>query len=248
MAEAKSIETLVTAAIVSATVATIVALSVEWAAKPRLEVRKERLLQKARARRDAVKNLLRVREMAVRLSHHRRLGAASKPENRAAYSTLYRGFHENLLKALDAFDAAFMEVASPPRDKLYGPTTSYLGSVMGIAKSDRSLADQGWLIALLTLPLLEMWTVPRWRLLAKRRYKSEFDKVERQFADDEQVLLDLLSASMAWTSVQAFRMSGGCSTPRHGSRLRHRRRSGATGWVPAVCVLLCTDDETDDHD
>jgi len=104
-----------TSVLVSAFTSTLVALAVEWMAKPRLEARKEQLLALHRGRRTFEKNL------------HIILGNAAKLATGAAHG-IPRGTEEELRRAIRAeADRAASHVEAATKDMSDNGTVNLLG-------------------------------------------------------------------------------------------------------------------------
>ncbi|MEU4775535.1 hypothetical protein [Micromonospora sp. NPDC023644] len=169
-------DTVATSVVAAALTAVFVTLAIEYFAKPRLEARKERILQYHKARRDGRRHLLKMREVSIRLSHHQRLPNA-RTSKRDAHRELYARFNAELLEAINGFDQAFTDVAPDVPTRLYAATTGYLGLVLGVASSDRPWAWKGAAVGLVTLHMIDVWDTSTRRRIRWRRRIGKLEEV-----------------------------------------------------------------------
>jgi hypothetical protein len=174
---AATVVSLLMAALVSA----VVALSVEWAAKPRLEARKERLLTIERARTQLWRGLHQMMFNAARLASL----PASGPDEDA------QAAHEAVVPATYELEAAFMEatgLGGHYREETVEVLASYVGAARGLMVSNRSCDEEGRLLRTWTAALMDVlggpgqpWLYrlrPRWR-----RYRVlQLAELQRMFA------------------------------------------------------------------
>lgn len=164
--------------LVAALVSAVVALGVEWAAKPRLEARKERLLTIQRARWQVWRYLHQI------LAHGYALTTppASGPDEDT------RAAHEAVVPATRELEAAFSEVVTfGGRDRLemVGVLASYVGAVRGVMASDRTWHDKGKLLHTWTPAVMDVlggpgqgplyWLRRRYRGRRLRELQQELD-------------------------------------------------------------------------
>ncbi|WP_123827005.1 hypothetical protein [Micromonospora globispora] len=168
--------TVATSVVAAACTAVFVTLAVGYLAKPSLEARKERILQQHKARRNGRTQLLRIRELGIRLSAHRRIPKAST-SNRALHREIYAEFNKELPDAVKKFDEAFQEIAPSLPRLIYSAVTGYLGVVKAIAMSEGSWSHKGSNISLATLPMIDVWDTPRWRCIRLRRRVRQLELV-----------------------------------------------------------------------
>lgn len=122
-----SIAALAAAALVSA----VVALGVEWLAKPRLEARKERILQRCHARDEVWRALNKILYAAAQMKTDVR--AAAGGEAAAA----------KILPQVRALEEAFHEVMLFEGNRATELTARYVGMVQGVMTSDRTPGERG---------------------------------------------------------------------------------------------------------
>jgi hypothetical protein len=146
--------------LVAALVSALVALGVEWAAKPRLEARKERILSRHRARNEVWRCLddILLAAGALKMSTQ-----ADDDETRAV--------RDGIVPATRALEAAFRELMPFTKSDVVGVVASYTGFVRGVMASDRSWQDKGALLFTWTPKIMDILGGPgqgpfyrlRWR-------------------------------------------------------------------------------------
>lgn len=156
---------LLAAAVVSATVA----LGVEWLAKPRLEVRKERLLRQWRAKDEVWRTLDRILMAAAIMKNTR-----SQPEDVEAADA-------GVLRATVGLEEAVREVMPFTSARNIGLIASFVGMIRGVWKSDRTCRQKGELLFTCTPMVMDVlggpaqkplyWT--RWRYRKRRAEQAE---------------------------------------------------------------------------
>ncbi len=156
---------LLTAALVSATVA----LGVEWLAKPRLEMRKERILRRWRARDDVWRALDHILLAASTMKNTR-----SQPEDVQAADA-------GIIPATQELEEAFREVMLFTSGRDIDLIASYVGMVRGAMKSDRTCCQKGELLFACTPMIMDVLVGPaqkplyrvRWRYRARRAQEAQ---------------------------------------------------------------------------
>ncbi len=130
---------------VSALTSAVVALGVEWLAKPRLEARKERLLHRHRASADVRRQLDTILFDAGKLLHIR-MPAGLKEDQRAIYVRELRETSDEILTATRALEDAQLDVMSVTSDHNIELLASYVGFVRGVMRSERTWTEKGDMI------------------------------------------------------------------------------------------------------
>lgn len=156
---------LLAAALVSA----LVALAVEWVAKPRLGARKEMILGRYRARADVWRALNRLLFAGKVMQSPR-----SQPEEAQAAAN-------EVISALQALEEAFREVMPFTRGRNIDLVALYVGMVRGTMQSDRAWSQKGELLATCTPVVMDVLGGPgqgmlywaRWRYRARRAREAE---------------------------------------------------------------------------
>jgi hypothetical protein len=164
--------------LVAALVSAVVALGVEWLAKPRLEARKERLLRRYRAR-DEVRRLL-----GDVLFNATKLKIQSPPVN--AHGDEVGRASSEIATAISSFEDTFRaELMPSTRDEIIGVLASYVGFVRGVLGSDRADADKGAQIATHTSAAIDILGGPGqgWLYWARWRYRARQLRALKTFLD-----------------------------------------------------------------
>jgi hypothetical protein len=160
-----SLASLLAAAVVSA----LVAVGVEWLAKPRLEARKEMILGRYRTRAEVWRALHRILFAATVMKSPR-----SQPQDAETAGT-------EVIPALEALDGAFREVMAFTRERDRDLMASYVGMVRGTMESARSRREQGELLATYTPMVMDVLGGPgqgplywvRWRYRGRRAREAQ---------------------------------------------------------------------------
>jgi hypothetical protein len=171
--------TILTAAITSA----FVSLGIEWAAKPRLEARKERILQGHRAREAFRRDVIQVSVRAAKLN---------QPWPRSGTEEQRRALRDEKQRIYEQMEAATQTIADTVADYcLTYPTARirnliswYAAVVHGIVISDRTQADQAAIVRELSESLYDMLFVRWWHLLHRERQMRELKTVLQKYAPD----------------------------------------------------------------
>lgn len=173
--------TLLIAALISAGTSGIVTLGIEWLAKPRLEVRKDRILVRRRAELEIRRQLLRIRENSIRLSDYPSLKGASSGQQ-SQVRKIYEEFADRVRQAIGALDKAMTDIVPELSPGLYSLFTAYVAFVMMTIDSDEIYKRKGYNLAAGTLAVESAYK-RRW-LPFRRRHRA---------SQAEDVLGDLLS-------------------------------------------------------
>jgi hypothetical protein len=163
-----------TAALVSA----VVALGVEWLAKPRLEARKERILRRYRARDEVRRLLYDILFNATKLK--------SRPPATSANDGEAWQAADAIVPAARSLEDAFrMEVMPFTRDEIAAALAGYVGFVRGVMESDRTGRDKGEQIAAQTSVIIDVLGGPGQGPLywARRRYRARRLRELNDFLD-----------------------------------------------------------------
>lgn len=155
---------LLAAAVVSAAVA----LGVEWLAKPRLEVRKERILRRWQAKDEVWRTLDRILFAAAIMKNTR-----SEPEDVQAADT-------EVLPATAHLEEVFREVMLFTRGRGLDLVASLVGMVRGAWQSDRTCREKGELLSTWIPVVMDVLGGPaqkplywlRWRYRARRAHQA----------------------------------------------------------------------------
>jgi hypothetical protein len=159
--------TVLVSALVSVFVSAVVALGVEWAAKPRLEARKERLLTIQRARWQMWRCLNQILKHGTALA----VTPPSGPDEDT------QSAHYAVVPVVRDLEAAFDEATSfdgKVRLDTVGIIASYVGNVRGVMASDCAWQDKGQELKNWTTMLMDGLggpTQPPWYSL-RRRYRA----------------------------------------------------------------------------
>jgi len=173
--------TTVVSLLMAALVSAVVALGMEWAAKPRLEARKERLLTIERAKTQLWRCLHQMLFHAASL--------ANPPVSGPDEDT--QAVHEAVVPATHELEAAFMEATALGghyRGEIVEVLANYVGAARGLMASNRTCDDKGRLLRGWTAALMDVlggagqpwlyWLRPRWR-----RYRvRQLAELRRTFA------------------------------------------------------------------
>lgn len=162
VAQAEATFSVETAAL-TALVAAFVTLSIEWAAKPRLEARKERILERARASRRVRQTLANlVRSAASWPSPEMWVEAPSEAERRLeAVRAMARNLEEADVDWAVSTDSGALHALS----SLAGFVQGSLFNVSGSRRGEAAAAA----IREVASPLLDWISTPRWRTLRRRK-------------------------------------------------------------------------------
>jgi L-asparaginase II len=165
---AVSVETIIGSAVAAGTVA----LLVEYAAKPRLEARKERILAAHRDRQRLHDRLIAIGMAAARLKHDR-LPNDIDTEVRQAL----RGEDQRALATVDVQTRELVDdlghAAGTYAWRIKDLVVGYAALVRGWSLSDRTAAEKGRLIAEITTPMIGYLAGSGWRPFRRARYMRE---------------------------------------------------------------------------
>jgi hypothetical protein len=154
--------------LVSALTSAVVALGVEWLAKPQLEARKERILARYRAMAEVKRLLASIMLDASTLSSAR-MPSGLNEERRRAWRDEYQRISERVVTMTRSLEEALLLVAPFTRDRIRTVLGHYVGYARGIALSDRTWGDKGEILVECTGPLLDVFGTPSQGWLYKAR-------------------------------------------------------------------------------
>ncbi|WP_163511582.1 hypothetical protein [Fodinicola acaciae] len=153
--------------IVSAVVSLVVALGIEWLAKPWLEIRKERLLQSARRRYELGERLVIVAMEATKVLWPE-LPADVRDDNRRAYQAeidrSYQRLDDTVKAVYDDMLTAGTYIGRPRR-----VAVSYALRARMVMVSDRTPAQKAELLVQDTKPVQEYLFSPWWNAVGRLR-------------------------------------------------------------------------------
>ncbi|MBG0818921.1 hypothetical protein [Planomonospora sp. ID82291] len=162
------------AAVVAGVTSIVVTLLVEYAAKPRLEARKERILDAVRARRKLTATLLDIGLAAAVLRED--LPAIADPvvqqKVRAERARQYKRLEELGQELVDGSGRYLVTLLGLPRRL----TANAAFAVLGVLMSARTRRDQAEAITGLVTPLATVLETPLWRLLKRGRAALELTR------------------------------------------------------------------------
>jgi hypothetical protein len=168
MALMNGYDTVFTAALTSAGVA----LAIEWAAKPRLEVRKERILRESQAKREIKLQLGLIISVAAFLdadisqldAQQRRTILAAQDERRAEVVSASRLIEQALAVVLLKTDL-----------RTRGVIAHAIGRTQGIAMSDKLRSQAGAELAFVSTLALDLYHAPKWHFRKRRKLFAAAD-------------------------------------------------------------------------
>jgi hypothetical protein len=161
--------------LVAALVSAVVALGIEWLAKPRLEARKERVLRRSRASDDVRRHLDAILFSAMMLARIQIPANLSQDQHRSRRQDV-QAAADGIVPATRLLEEAFREVMIFTRDRDVDLLASYVGFVRGVMGSDRPWQEQGELLATGTPMIMNVLGGPgqgpfywiRWRYRARQ--------------------------------------------------------------------------------
>lgn len=160
--------------LISALTSSLVALGIEWFAKPRLEARKERLLRLHHARQTFEANVLTVLANSAKVSAAagQRLPYDPKKEGTR------RAFREEIARAVQQIDHATIEMSDNlaayglnyPTARIQNLIVRYVATARGTQLSSRTQVEKAEALTEITAPL-HTWLFTRWWRF-KSRYRA----------------------------------------------------------------------------
>jgi hypothetical protein len=172
----------------SATTALVVTLAVEYAAKPRLEARKERILDGLRTRRQLNAAVVTLAQAANFILIQ--IPSDAEPAVRERFKTERHRHYERMRQLVqDLFDDAGRHAGVytwPVRDLVLG----YLTCIEGVVLSPRTQHRQAEIIRGLAGPVAMVLDGPRWQAVARVRAVGE---LRRLITETEQPPTDAVS-------------------------------------------------------
>jgi hypothetical protein len=174
--------------LVSALTSGVVALGIEWLAKPRLEARKERLLQVHRARQTFQANVVRLLADSVRVST-----AAALPLPRDLKAEVRRAARGEVSRAAQRIDDATKEMADKLEDYAlsYGTARArdlvvgYVAVARGVQLSDRTQVEKAEILREISAPLNTL-LFGGWRFRSRYRALMELPAVLGKYDPEAQ--------------------------------------------------------------
>jgi hypothetical protein len=153
--------------LIAASTSALVALAIEWAAKPRLEARKERILDKARARRNVERQLREIVSISGTLEPG--IPAMLSDADRRRLIKRLEDRRAAVIQASEALDASFSELfrTTSPRVRVIVPRM--IGMAQGIALSGKLHQQAGRELQAVAGPVLNYYAYPRWLVPARRK-------------------------------------------------------------------------------
>jgi hypothetical protein len=152
--------------LVSALTSAGVTLAIEWMAKPRLEARKERILDRSRARREII------RQLSIMVIKGASLNSAdmstlSAPERRLMQAKLDE-MRDEVIAAARTIESLFPTVARKTDPQIRDVMTYTIGMAQGIAMSEKLRSQAGAEIVAISSLALDLYYA-RWWQARKRR-------------------------------------------------------------------------------
>lgn len=151
--------------LIAAGTSAAVALAVEWAAKPRLEARKERILDEHRSRREVVRHVRRIVQICSMLRHDITADGdeASKVQGflNARRAELVRIGEDMEVKALAYF-------LKSPNARARSVLGGLIGLTQGVALSSKPTKEVARQLLAVAGPALNYHGSPRWRIRYRR--------------------------------------------------------------------------------
>jgi hypothetical protein len=164
----------------------LVALGIEWLAKPRLEARKERLLHLHRARQTFQANVVRLLADWARVS-----AAAALPLPRDLKSEVRRAARGEVNRAVQRIDYVTKEMADKLEDYAltYGTASvrdlvlEYVAVARGVQLSDRTQVEKAEILKEISAPLHTV-LFGRWRFVSRWRALTDLPKAMAKYDPD----------------------------------------------------------------
>jgi hypothetical protein len=174
-----SVNDWVNTVLVSALTSAVVALGIEWLAKPRLEARKERLLRLHRARQTFEANVVTVLANSAKVS-----AASEQPLPDDLSDVVRRAIRDEISRVIQQIDDATREMSdklvdyepSYPTPRARSLIVQYVATTRGIQLSDKAPGEKAEILKQITAPL-HTWLFTRWWRL-RSRY-SAFQELPR---------------------------------------------------------------------
>lgn len=178
--------TLMQAAAVSATTSALVALGVEWAAKPRLEARKDAILARRRSETELRRQLLRIREAAIRLNTFDVEGTVFK--YRSVIRRESKTTTDRLVDAVQVLDLVVTDLAPDLLPDAYELYAAYLGYLIAAIEIDEPWESKSRSLLLATGVVIranDARAFPKWR--RRKKFKEAYALIH---AEDFSALAD----------------------------------------------------------
>jgi hypothetical protein len=153
--------------LISACTSAGVALAIEWSAKPGLEARKERILERHRAQREIARQLKVIVSIAGSLSSD--LPATLSDSERRRVMRWLQDRRAEVVQAGQAIDAASIDTALNMNHRLRAVVARTAGLAQGIALSDKVRQDASRELHVAAGLALDLYLLPRWRF--RRRWQ-----------------------------------------------------------------------------
>jgi hypothetical protein len=160
--------------LISALTSAGVALAIEWAAKPRLEARKERILDQSKAKRDVLRQLATIVSLAASLNAD--VSSLSTSERRIMLGILEER-RVQIITASKAADSAFNNVVLRTDHRTRVVISKTIGMTQGIASSDKLRSQASEELAIVSSIALDLYHFPRWRMRKRRKLFAQADLI-----------------------------------------------------------------------
>jgi hypothetical protein len=170
MASMSHFETVLIAALTSAAVA----LAIEWAAKPRLEARKDRILKQSRAKLEIELQLGMIVSMAASLDTD--ISTLDSSDRRIMLTALEER-RTDVISASKAVVRALAVVALRTDSRTSGVIARTVGMTQGIALSAKLRDQAGKELATVNTLALELYHAPSWRIRKRRKLLALADLI-----------------------------------------------------------------------
>lgn len=153
-------------ALIAAITSAVVALAIEWAAKPRLEARKDRILEYAKARREILLQLSLITMSAASLNAD--ISELDSAERRKLLSVLDEQ-RASVVAASGTIQQALAVVGFKTRPQIREVIARTIGLTRGIAISEKLREQAAAELMAVSSLALDLYHAPRWRFLYRRK-------------------------------------------------------------------------------
>ncbi|MEU1763334.1 hypothetical protein [Micromonospora sp. NPDC005652] len=153
--------------------AVFVTLAVEYLAKPRMEARKERILEDARLRRELVTAIMDLTLSAVILITD--IPADASPEVKRTLRAERARHYDRLRSRIDALHDDAGRYARAYRGVQRAAALEYLNCVKGLVLSERTRYRQAEAVHTLAVPVVTILEATLWHPIRFQNARSEFD-------------------------------------------------------------------------
>jgi hypothetical protein len=160
--------------LVSALTSAGVALAIEWAAKPRLEARKERILERSQARREIIRQLGTIVSLAASLEAD--TSSLTAAERRIMHEALEER-RADVVAASKAAERALAIVVLRMDKRTRVVMSRAIGMIQGIALSEKLRGQAGQELATVSSIALDVYYWPRWHVRKRRKLLAVADQL-----------------------------------------------------------------------